>query len=124
MLITMHHEGWSIRELRRRFRMKRNTIRRIPRAHEHALPDQAFEGEAIERTLKAKAVPRTMESIRNEYARQELLKALPKVMQWPLDEYSEIVGQEKEDADKAGRVPDKDQEPSEDPEAPWDAEGP
>ena len=33
MLIIMHNEGCSIRELRRRFQMGRNTIRRILRAH-------------------------------------------------------------------------------------------
>jgi len=34
MLILMHKEGWSIRRLKRRFQMGRNTIRRILREHE------------------------------------------------------------------------------------------
>lgn len=33
-LITMHNEGWSIRELQRQFQLGRNTVRRILRAHE------------------------------------------------------------------------------------------
>jgi transposase len=96
----------------------------INRALEHAIRYQAFEGKAIERILRAKAVPRTLESIRNEHARQELQKTLPKIMQRPLDEYSELFRQEKEDEDNAGGDPDKDQEPSEDPEACRDTEGP
>ncbi len=32
-LITMHNEGWSIRELQRQFQLGRNTVRRILRAH-------------------------------------------------------------------------------------------
>ncbi len=31
-LITMHNEGWSIRELQRQFQLGRNTVRRILRA--------------------------------------------------------------------------------------------
>ena len=68
----------------------------IHSAIEHALQYQAFEGKAIERILRAKAVPRTLESIRNERARQELQKALPKIMQRSLDEYSELLRQENE----------------------------
>ena len=93
----------------------------IHRALEHALRYQAFEGLAIERILRAKAIPRTLESIRNEQARQELQKALPKITQRPLDEYSELFRQEKDDEE--GRDPDKDQEPSEDPEAYGNTEG-
>jgi hypothetical protein len=95
----------------------------IHQALEHALRYQAFEGTAIERILRAKAVPRTLESIRNEQARQELQKALPKITQRPLDAYSELFGQEKADEDDTGRDPDKDQEPSQDPEASRDTEG-
>jgi len=50
----------------------------IHRAIEHALRYQAFEAGAIERILRAKATPRTLESIRNERAGRELQKALPK----------------------------------------------
>jgi len=74
----------------------------IHRALEHALRYQAFEGGAIERILRAKAVPRTLESVRNERARQELQKALPTITQRSLEEYSELLGQEKEDEDRAG----------------------
>jgi hypothetical protein len=95
----------------------------IHRALEHALRYQAFEGKAIERILRAKAVLRTLESIRNERARQELQKTLPRITQRPLDDYSKLFRQEEEDAEDAGGDPDKDREPSEDPEAPRDTEG-
>lgn len=93
----------------------------IHRALEHALRYQAFEGSAIERILRAKAVPRTLEYIRNERARQELQKTLPKITQRPLDEYKELFRQENDYED--GRHPDKDQEPFEDLEASWDTQG-
>ncbi|MBI5233720.1 MAG: IS21 family transposase [Deltaproteobacteria bacterium] len=94
----------------------------ILRALEHALRYQAFEGGAIERILRARAVPRNLESVRNERARQELQKALPKITQRPLEEYSELFRQEKEDEE--GRDPDKDQTTPEDPEAWRHTEGP
>lgn len=94
----------------------------IHQALEHAIRYQAFEGTAIERILRAKAVPRTLESVRNERARQELQKALPKITQRPLDEYSELFRKEKDDEE--GRDADKDQKPSEDPETSGDTEGP
>lgn len=94
----------------------------IHSALEHALRYQAFEGLAIERILRAKAVPRTLESARNEQARRELQKTLPKITQRPLDEYGELFRQEKDHEE--GRDPDEDQKPSEDPEAPGDTEGP
>jgi transposase len=96
----------------------------IHRALEHALKYQAFEGTAIERILRARAIPRTLESIRNERARQELQKTLPKITQRPLDEYSELFRQEKEDEDCTGRDHYKDQQPSEDLEASCNTEGP
>jgi hypothetical protein len=75
----------------------------IYKAIEHAIRYQAFEGKAIERILSAKAMPRTLESIRNERARQELQKTLPKIMQRPLAEYSELLlKQENEDEEDRG----------------------
>jgi transposase len=93
----------------------------IDRALEHALRYQAFEGKAIERILRAKATPRTLEAVRNERARQELHRALPKIIQRPLEEYSELFRQEKDDEQRGD--PCEDQEPSEDTEAPGDTEG-
>jgi len=94
----------------------------IHSALEHALRYQAFEGLAIERILRAKAVPRTLESVRNEQARRELQKALPKITQRPLDEYSELFRQEEDNEE--GRDPEEDQKPSEDPETSGNTEGP
>ena len=69
----------------------------INRALQHAIRYQAFEGRAIERILRAKAIPRTLESVRNERARQELQKSLPKITQRPMEEYSELFRQENHD---------------------------
>ncbi len=69
----------------------------IHKALEHALRYQAFEGKAIERILRAKAVPRTLESVRNERAGRLLERTLPRITQWPLAEYSTLLTQEEED---------------------------
>jgi len=74
----------------------------------HALTYGAFDAHAVERILKAKAEPRTLESARNEKARRDLEKALPRIAQRPLDEYAELL--EKDDED-TGRDLDKDQGP-------------
>jgi hypothetical protein len=92
----------------------------IHRAIEHAIRYQAFEGRSIERILRAKALPRTLESVRNERARQELQTVLPKITQRPLDQYSELL---REDPDHAGGDPDQNQATSEDPEASGNREG-
>jgi len=93
----------------------------IHKAIEHAIRYQAFEARAIERILRAKATPRTLESVRNERARQELQKALPQITQRPLDQYSELL---REDNDDAGGDPDKNQTASGDPEASGNTESP
>ena len=92
----------------------------IHRAIEHAIRYQAFEGRSIERILRAKAIPRTLESIRNERARMELEQALPKITQRPLDQYSELL---REDQDHDGGAPDKNQATSRDPQASGNPEG-
>ncbi len=63
----------------------------INRALAHALKYYAFEGKTVERILKARAKPRTLESIRNNQARKTLEKALPEIKQRPLTEYSELL---------------------------------
>ena len=88
----------------------------IHRALQHALRYHAFEGKAIERILRAKAMPRTLESIRNERARQELQKALPKITQRPLYDYSELLRQENEHEEDRGDT-NKNQGTSENTEA-------
>ncbi|MCP3923125.1 MAG: IS21 family transposase [Desulfobacterales bacterium] len=62
----------------------------INKALKHAIRYYAFDGKAIERILKAKATPRTLESIRNERARKTLQKVLPEIRQRPLGEYNEL----------------------------------
>jgi transposase len=93
----------------------------IHRAIEHALRYQAFEARAIERILRAKATPRTLESIRNERAGRELQKALPQITQRPLEQYSELL---RERNDHAGGDSDQNQAPPGDPKASDDPEGP
>lgn len=58
----------------------------------HAGRFQAFDGKAVERILKAKAKPRTLESIRNDKAREALRKSLPEIKQRPLEEYGDLLG--------------------------------
>jgi transposase len=92
----------------------------IHRAMEHAIRYQAFEAKAIERILRAKAIPRTLESVRNERAREELQKTLPKITQRPLEQYSELC---RKDNDDVGANPDPNQTASGDPEASGNPEG-
>jgi len=98
----------------------------IHKALLHAQQYQAFDAKAVERILRAKATPRTLESIRNERAGQELEQTLPKIMQRPLTEYGALLNQETahETADDTGRDHDEDQQASCDPETDRDAEGP
>jgi transposase len=93
----------------------------IHRAIEHAIRYQAFEARAIERILRAKATPRTLESVRNERARQELQQALPKITQRPLEQYSDLL---REENDHVGGNPDQNPAASGDPEASGNTEGP
>lgn len=93
----------------------------IHRAIEHAIRYQAFEAKAIERILRAKAIPRTLESVRNERAREELQKTLPKITQRPLEQYSELC---RKDNDDVRGDPDPNQTASGDPEASGNPEGP
>jgi len=93
----------------------------IHKAIEHAIRYQAFEARAIERILRAKAVPRTLESVRNERAREELQKTLPKITQRPLVQYSELF---REETENVGRNLNQNQTAPGDPEASGDTEGP
>lgn len=72
----------------------------INRALEHAIRYRAFDSKAIERILKARAKPRTLESIRNDQAREKLAKTLPEIRQRPLDEYSDLLSNEEQDDEK------------------------
>jgi len=66
-------------------------------ALKHANQYQAFDCKAIERILTSKAKTRTLESIRNDKARKELEKGLPKIKQRPLDDYSELFSNDKKE---------------------------
>jgi transposase len=63
----------------------------IHKALEHAMRYWAFDSKAIERILRAKATPRTLESIRNEQARDDLSKTLPEIQQRSLDDYADLI---------------------------------
>ena len=64
----------------------------INHAMGHACRYHAYDCKAIERILKAKAAPRTLESIRNQQAEEKLRKALPQIKQRSLDEYGTLLG--------------------------------
>lgn len=72
----------------------------ITLALDHALGYQAFDAKAIERILRAKAKPRSLESVRNEQARKELEKTLPRIEQRPLDEYCRLLSNEEQEDGK------------------------
>lgn len=57
----------------------------------HAARYQAFDGRSVERILAARATPRTLESIRDDHARDVLRSALPEIKQRSLEEYSSLL---------------------------------
>lgn len=65
----------------------------IAAAMRHACRYEAFDPNAIERILKTKARPRTLESLRNERAADELQAVLPKIEQRSLVEYNAMLKQ-------------------------------
>lgn len=66
----------------------------------HAVRYHAFEAKAIERILRAKAHPRTLESARNERAAAELRSGLPKIEQRSLSEYNSLLGKLEDASEK------------------------
>ncbi|MFQ5901821.1 MAG: IS21 family transposase [Thermodesulfobacteriota bacterium] len=97
----------------------------INKAFKHAMKYHAFDSKAIERILAARAKLRTLESIRNERARAELQKRLPRIKQRPLEEYSTLfINEVKEDErgeEDISRDSNTDQKTSKDPETDQDA---
>jgi transposase len=89
----------------------------INMALHHAVRYHAFDGKAIERILLAKAKPRTLESVRNEQARRDLEKTLPRIEQRPLDEYCGLLFDEEQDHGR-GSSPEADPVLSQDIETP------
>jgi len=75
----------------------------------HACRYHAYDCKAIERILKAKAAPRTLESIRNEQAAEELRKTLPQIKQRSLNEYSALLGGSEHERKTAIGQPEQDQ---------------
>ncbi len=80
----------------------------IAAALRHATSYQAFDAASIERILRAKAKPRTLESVRNEAATERLRAMLPKIEQRPLSAYQNLLesdddNEAKGDAEPAGR---------------------
>ncbi len=63
----------------------------IDRALGHACRYHAYDCKAVERILRSKAQPRTLESIRISQAEQELSALLPEKVQRPLDEYAVLL---------------------------------
>ena len=72
----------------------------IAMALRHALKFAAFDVKAIERILKVKARPRTLEETRNERASDELRTKLPRIEQRSLDEYNDLLNKLKEHDDE------------------------
>ena len=94
----------------------------IDLACEWATRYKAFDATAIERILLARAIPRTLEAIRNEKARTELKEKLPPIKQRDLTEYSQLLRKDNENEEQRS---DSEQPapPSEDPETASDGEG-
>ena len=65
----------------------------INKAIAHACRYHAYDYRAVERILKARAVPRTLESYRNERAATSLRQTLPPIKQRSLQEYSALFGE-------------------------------
>jgi hypothetical protein len=89
----------------------------------HALRYHAFEAAAIERILKATATPRTLESQRNDKARQELAQTIPQIKQRSLDEYSAMLDNGEGDEKRSG-TGQPNQEPLQDTQTPDHGEDP
>ena len=64
--------------------------RDIEKALAHAGLYYAFDSQAVKRILSARATPRTLESIRNRNAVQQLGRALPDIRQRSLNEYTHL----------------------------------
>ncbi len=88
----------------------------------HATRYHAFDAKSIERILKAKEKPRTLESIRNEKASEILKNNLPEIRQRSLEEYCSLLKNEGSKNEKRSENtksnPDEDQSASSDLKTP------
>lgn len=79
----------------------------IHKALQHALRFEAFDASAVERILRARARPRTLEETTQHRASERLRESLPRIPQRPLSEYQRFLArpsspenaEEKEDPD-------------------------
>ena len=95
----------------------------INRALTRALGYYAFDAASIERILKATATPRTLESQRNEKARDALAQTIPQIKQRNLDEYSTMLTTGDPNEERSGSDP-SNQEPLQDTQTPDNGENP
>ncbi len=89
----------------------------IHRAITHACRYHAYDHRAVERILKIKAKPRTLESYRNERAAENLRKALPPIKQRSLREYSSLLGDNRHETSTSNGQHGTDSKQSENPQA-------
>jgi hypothetical protein len=68
------------------------------------------------------ALPRSLESARNEKAREQLAQSLPAIKQRNLVEYSNLFGKETIDEDQRSAINRPNTQPPEDPETAADGE--
>jgi hypothetical protein len=98
--------------------------RDIEKALVHASRYHAFDCKAVERILKARAHPRTLESIRNDQALEKLKKVLPEIKQRSLNQYTQLfLSRQNGDGQKGIRDPGEDQAVSQDPKTLPNGEG-
>ena len=95
----------------------------INRALTRALGYYAFDAASIERILKATATQRTLESQRNEKARDALARTIPRIKQRNLDEYSTMLTAGEPNEERSGLDP-SNQEPLPDAQTPDHGEDP
>ena len=89
----------------------------IDKACDRACRYHAYDATAIERIVKAMALPRSLESVRNEKAREQLAQSLPMIKQRDLTEYAHLFGKEHADEDQRSSINRQNTQPSDDPAA-------
>jgi transposase len=90
----------------------------------HACRYYAYDNQAVERILKIKAIPRTLESYRNERAAENLRKALPPIKQRSLQKYSSLLGDKRHETATGNEQPAADLRQLKNPQAQDNSEDP
>lgn len=96
----------------------------IHRAIIHACRYYAYDHQAVERILKIKAKPRTLESYRNERAAENLRKTLPPIKQRSLQKYSSLFGDNRHETATGNGQYAADSRQPENPQAQYNNEDP